>query len=68
MDYIAVIAGITGAVINSKDVRLSTTIWLLSNLSFIVWATYTNTYSILILNVVYLIINSRTLIVRWHKP
>lgn len=67
MDWFGTITGILGAIINAEDVRVSTIIWLTSNIAFLIWSASTKNWSIFILQAFYLAINTRTLVVRYKR-
>src|SRR3989304_7509509 len=67
MDWFAASTSIIGAFINAHDARVATAVWLTSNVTFLIWSASTRTWSIFILNLVHLVINIRTLIVRYRK-
>lgn len=69
MDWFGAVTSLLGGFLNGQDVRISTTIWLTSNIAFIVWGLILgHNYAIGLMNVAHLVINSRTLIIRWRKP
>lgn len=64
MDWLATIAGISGAALNAYDVRLATAVWLTSNVAFLYWSIRKRERAIFTLNAVYFCINLMTLIIR----
>jgi len=68
IDWIALVTGLAGAYINGKNVRISTSVWLVSNVCWIVWGIKTHNWTVVIQNIAFLAINTRTLILRWERP
>ena len=67
MDWFGTITGILGAIFIAIDVRISTIIWLSSNIAYLIWSANTETWSIFTLQAVYLVINIGALIVRCKR-
>lgn len=68
MDWFGMITGLTGAVLVRKDVRIATIVWLISNAVWIFYGLQSQTLSITLMNLTYLLINGFTLYSRWRKP
>ena len=67
IDWIAVIASLAGAWYNAKDVRTASVIWLVGNITFLVWGLATQTWSIASMNLIFTGMNGRALYLRYRN-
>lgn len=67
-DSIGMICGMLGASANIGDVRISTSIWLVSNIGWLVWGLRNRVWTQVAMQVFYLVINVTALVVRWGNP
>jgi len=68
MDWLGSVLGIAGVLTAIKDIRIATSIWLISNIAFLIWGIISYAPSIAIMNFIYLSINIATIVIIWRKP
>jgi hypothetical protein len=67
-DTIGMLCGMLGASANIGDVRISTSIWLVSNVGWLVWGLRNRAWKLVAMQVFYLVVNVMALVVRWNNP